>query len=96
MIYNEQTLREIQGLQFNKEVNISNVESTFFELDPKKIYLVKVEVEDLDRDVMGATCFNLRNKLNEMGITNILIVPTYQGISAINFFELEPQKEQVI
>lgn len=96
MIYNEQTLREIQGLQFNKDVNIPNVESTFFELDPKKIYLVKLEVKNLDKDVMTNACFNLRNKLTEMGITNILIVPTYQGISAISFFELEPQKEQVI
>ena len=50
------------------------------------------DIQDIREDEID----NLRNKLNEMGITNVLIIPTYYGISAINVYELEPQKEQVI
>ena len=89
MIYTEKELREIKKLKFNSDVTLPDVESVeLSQLDKNKVYLVKVEVENFDADM--EICVNLRELFTRVGITNVIIIPTLYGKSAINVFELEP------
>lgn len=81
MRYTEKELKEIEGLDFNT--------ITTYELDKNKIYLIKLEVEDLSKDKANLICCNLRDKLELIGIKNVLIVPTFYGQSPITMYELE-------
>lgn len=91
MVYTEKELRELKELKFNNDVTLpDDVESVeLSQLDKDKVYLVKVEIENLDANV-EQICFNLKKLFTGVGITNIIIVPTLYGKSAINVFELEP------
>ena len=90
MVYTEKELRELKELKFNNDVTLPDVESVeLSQLDKDKVYLVKVEIENLDANV-EQICFNLKKLFTGVGITNIIIVPTLYGKSAINVFELEP------
>ena len=94
MIYKEKALREIQQLEFNKDVNLPDVETiTISQLDPNTTYVVKVEVEKVD-DV-DIICRNLKQMLKEVGITKVLIIPTFYGKYAIDFSELEPSNVEL-
>ena len=94
MIYKEKALREIQQLEFNKDVNLPDVETiTISQLDPNTTYVVKVEIEKVD-DV-DIICRNLKQMLKEVGITKVLIIPTFYGKSAIDFSELEPSNVEL-
>jgi len=79
--YTEKELKEIKGLDFNT--------ITTYELDTNKTYLIKVEVEDLSKVSVNLICSDLRDKLNSIGIKNVLIVPTFYGQSPITMYELE-------
>ncbi len=81
MTYTEKELKEIEGLDFNT--------ITTYELDKNKTYLIKLEVEDLSKDKVYSICCDLREKLDLIGIKNVLIVPTFYGQSALNVYELE-------
>ena len=90
MVYTEKELKELTELKFNKDVTLPDVESVeLSQLDKDKVYLVKVEIENLDANV-EQICFNLKTLFKGVGITNIIIMPTLYGKSAINVFELEP------
>ncbi len=90
MTYTEKELRELKELKFNSDVTLPDVESVeLSQLDKDKVYLVRVEIENLDADI-EQICVNLKRLFTGVGITNIIIMPTLYGKSAINVFELEP------
>ena len=81
MTYIEKELKELKGLDLNI--------ITTYELDANKTYLIKLEVEDLSNDDVNSICNDLSNKLNSIGLKNVLIVPTFYGQSALTMYELE-------
>ena len=90
MTYTEKELRELKELKFNNDVTLPDVESVeLSQLDKNKAYLVRVEIENLDADI-EKICVNLKKLFTGVGITNVIIMPTLYGKSAINVFELEP------
>ena len=94
MTYTEKELKEIKQLEFNKDVDLPNVETiTLGELKPTKTYIVKVEVEDVNK--VDVICRNLKEAFERVGIKKILIIPTYYGQPAIKLYELEPSNSDL-
>ena len=85
MKYTEKQIKQLDSAYNFNQIEIDK-------LDINGIYLVKVEVGDMPkRDVMQL-CTNVRNKLNELGITKSLICPSHNGLPGIEITQLEETK----
>lgn len=87
MTYTEKELKEIQSFTLNKDIQIQD-------LDSEKFYIFKVQVDpEASKEKIYNTLSNLKNALNSLGLTNILIIPMMQDICALQIFELEKGDE---
>ena len=83
MTYTEKELKEIQSFTLNKDIQIQD-------LDSNKFYIFKVQIDpEASKEKIYNTLSNLKQALNNYGLTNILIVPMMRDIVALQIFELE-------
>ena len=76
----------------NKEelIKILQDDSTIVtELNTHNVYIVQVEVGDMPRELITRHIDNLTNKLKEIGLEKITVIPTNNGLGELIFREVK-------
>ena len=83
MVWSEKELEELNCYSFN------NVEIS--KLDINDVYLVKVEIGGMRKEDAHSLCCNLKNKLEELGLTKVIICPCCDGVPALSIYKLNSE-----
>lgn len=61
-------------------------------LNPAKPYMVSIEVGDMPKENVAEFCNNVKEKLEEMGFEQLLIVPCKDGVPSLKFTEVSKER----
>ena len=62
------------------------------ELSKDKAYILQVEVGNMPREQVMTFLKTLSEEIKELGLEKFVIMPTYNGISALTFYEIKDDK----
>lgn len=70
---------------------LNNPKSEVKELSTNKSYIIKVEVGDMPKEQAIKMLTHLRERLLDMGIKNVLLVSSHNGIPDLDFIEVKEE-----